>query len=346
MDLWIYTEDFEALGVVDTATSIIWANRFRQCGDFEIYISTSEKWLELLKEDRLVVRPDDDMVGIIEHIKTGTDYEDGDFITVTGRCTRSILARRIIWDQTTIDGYVETGMRRLVTEALISPAIAARKYDRLTLAPAHGFTETVQAQYTGDNLLEKIEELCAAKNMGFKITRQDGQHVLDFYKGVDRSMSQRERPRVIFSEDYDNLRGTTYDLNKTDYKTVALVAGEGEGTARRRTIVSRSVDQEGLHRREVFVDARDVSSDEGAISDTQYIALLAERGDTALAEAPIVQSMEGSIDPTIMYKYKEDYFLGDIVTVVNKHGISVDTQVLEVVEVWDAEGYTVTPTFG
>lgn len=346
MDLWIYSEDFAALGVVDTATSIIWANRFRQVGDFEIYISASEKWLDLLQEDRLVVRPDDDMVGIIERVQTGTDYEDGDFIIATGRCTRSILARRIVWDQTTINGTAENGMRKLVTDAFISPTIAARKYDRLALAAAHGYTDKLQAQYTGDNILEKIEEICAAKNTGFKMTRQNGKHVLDFYKGTDRSMTQRINPRVIFSEEYDNLRATTYTLDKTEYKTVALVAGEGEGTARRRTIVGRSVDQSGLHRREVFVDARDVSSDEGAVSETEYIAQLADRGETALCEAPIIQSMEGTIEPTQMYTYKVDYFLGDIVTVVNKYGIQVNTQVLEVVETWDEEGYTCTPTFG
>lgn len=346
MDLWIYSEDFVALGVVDTATSIIWANRFRQAGDFEIYISASEKWLDLLQEDRLVVRPDDDMVGIIERVQDGNDYEDGDYIIVTGRCTRSLLARRIVWDQTTINGYVETGLRRLVTDAFISPAIAARKYDRLALATAHGYKDAMQGQYTGTNLLEAVEEICAAKNFGFKVTRQNGKHVVDFYKGTDRSMTQRVNPRVIFSEEYDNLRGTTYTLDKTEYKTVALVAGEGEGTARRRTIVGRSVDQSGLHRREVFVDARDVSSDDGAIPDAEYMAQLAARGDAALSEAPIIQSMEGTIEPMQMYAYKVDYFLGDIVTVVNKHGIQVNTQVLEVVETWDEDGYTCTPTFG
>ena len=33
-------------------------------------------------------------------------------------------------------------------------------------------------------------------------------------------------------------------------------------------------------------------------------------------------------------------------TVINKHGIQADTQVLEIVETWDSDGYTVTPTFG
>lgn len=347
MDLWIYTEDFVAQGIVDTASSIIWANRYRQCGDFEIYVSVSADMLELLQVDRFVVRPDDDMVGIIESVQTGTSVEDGDYLLATGRCTRSILARRIVWEQTTLSGTTENVLRQLITDAFISPAIAARQYSRLVLAPAHGYTDRTTAQYTGDNILEAVEALCAAKNYGFKITRdEDNNLVLDFYKGTDRSMGQSANPRVIFSEEYDNLRSTSYTLNKQDYRTVALVAGEGEGAARRRTIVARTVDQEGLHRRELYVDARDVSSNDGEIAETEYLAQLAERGDTGLSEAPIVQSMEGEIEPGQMYEYKKDYFMGDTVTVINKYGVQVDTQVLEVVEVWDENGYTCTPTFG
>lgn len=346
MDLWILNENFERLGIVDTATSIIWANRFRQCGDFEIYVSYSDYYADLLREDCLVVREDDDMVGIIENVQDGNDTENGDYLIVSGRCARVILTRRIVWDQTTLDCAVEEGMRQLVTDAFISPVIPGRKYEKLALAAAHGYTDKMSAQYTGDIILEVLESLAAAKNYGFKITLEDGMLVLDFYKGVDRSRGQSENPRVIFSEAYDNLQATTFTLNKADYKTVALVAGEGEGAARRRTIVGRSVDQSGLHRREVYVDARDVSSNDGEISASEYMAQLAERGDTALAEAPIVQSMEGTIEPLQMYAYRKDYFLGDIVTVVNKHGLEANTQVLEIVEVWDENGYTCTPTFG
>ena len=110
--------------------------------------------------------------------------------------------------------------------------------------------------------------------------------------------------------------------------------------------MGRSVDQSGLHRREMYVDARDISSNDGEISTSAYMAQLAERGNQSLSEAPTVRSMEGTIEPTMMFEYKKDYFLGDLVTVINKHGIQADTQVLEIVETWDSDGYTVTPTFG
>lgn len=352
MDLWIYDENFVAQGIVDAASSIIWANRYRQCGDFEIKVAATVDMIALLltgdeDADRFVVRPDDDMIGMIEYAQIVTDEESGDYLIVSGRCCRSILARRIVWNQTTVNGTAENGLRKLVTDAFISPAIPERKYERLKLAAACGFTEKLEAQYTGDNILEVHEAVCAANNYGFKVTRgEDSTLVLGLYKGVDRTVGQWENPRVIFSEEYDNLRATTYTMDKKGYKTVALVAGEGEGSARRRRVVNRLVDLSGLRRRELFVDAKDVSSNDGEITTTEYNAQLDDRGITTLSEAPIVRSMEGQIEPGQMYTYKVDYNLGDFVTIVNKYGVQVDAQVLEVVEVWDENGYTCTPTFG
>lgn len=346
MDLWILDGDtFEPVGIVDTASSIIWTNRFRECGDFEIYINATPESVELLQKDRLVARQDDEMLCIIEAVKLDTDEENGDYLTVTGRCTRSILSRRIVWDQTVLSGTVENGMRRLVSDAFISPAITARKYEKLALAPSHGYTDQVTAQYTGDEILDAITELAAANNYGFKMPLRGGVLELDFYKGVDRSAGQSENPRVIFSEEFDSLAASSYSSDKTKYKSVALVAGEGEGAERKRTTVSRSVDQEGLHRREMFIDARDVSSNEGEITEAEYTAQLAERGRTNMSEAAVVESMTGSILPR-QYTYGVDYFLGDIVTVRNKYGIMVNAQVLEVMEKWDEAGYECTPTFG
>lgn len=352
MDLWIYNEDLTLQGIVDTAASIIWANRFRQCGDFEIYVPASVAMIELLKEDRLVGRPDSKMVGVIEYVGTETDEEAGDHLIVKGRCLRSILDRRIIWDQTALTGTVENVMRRLVTDAFISPAIPERKYDKLVLAEAHGYTDTVQVQFTGDVLLEAIEELCAANNYGFEVTMtsttimQEGFLTVDFYKGVDRSENQRKLPRVVFSEEYDNLITSSYTRDKTKYKSVALVAGEGEGSARRKVVVTRADDLSGLHRREIFIDARDVSSNEGEISNAEYEAQLAERGRTNMSEAAIIESFAGTMDTGHAHVLGVDYDLGDIVTVINKYGVRANAQVLEIVESWDENGYTCTPTFG
>lgn len=346
MDLYIYTEEMDLLGIVDTASSIIWSDRYRQNGDFEIYIAASPEMVALLALDNWVVCPGRSMVGIIETVKLTTDEEQGDYLTVTGRCLRSILSRRIVWDQTQLSGTVENAMRRLITDAFIAPTLAARKYDRVVLAEAHGYPSSVDKQYTGTVVQEAIEELCATYDYGYTVTVDDAKRVVvDFYRGADRSAGQEDIPRVIFSEAFDNLMGSTYTADTTNYKNVALVAGEGEGAARKREPVGSSSNT-GLHRREMYLDARDLSTNDGEIDDATYRQQMQSRGDTSLAEAGVVESMDGAVEHTTQYVYGADYFLGDRVTVINKYGIQIDVQVLEVVEVWDENGYSCTPTFG
>lgn len=352
MELWIYSDAFAKLGVVDTADSIIWANRFRQCGDMEIYVAATDKMRDLLifdaeQEDRFVVRRDDEMACIIERVESVTDEEKGDFLLVTGRCLRSIYTRRIVWEQTVLSGTVEDGLRRLVSDAFMSDAMQGRKYAPLQLAAAHGYTDTLEKQITGAELLTAVEEICAANNYGFKVTisPREGTMTADFYKGADRTAGQSENPRVIFSEQYGNLLGTNHTRDATAYKTVAKVAGEGEGTARRSVVVSRTGQTSGLRRREMFVDARDISSNDGEIGVTEYTGLLIDRGRSSMSEASMVESMTGSIIPR-QYVYGRDYFLGDLVTVIDKNGTAADTRVLEIIETWDENGYTATPTFG
>lgn len=346
MDLHIYTEEMSLLGIVDTASSIIWADRYRQNGDFEIYIAASPEMMELLATDNWVVCPGRSMVGIIEKVELTTDAEEGDYLTVTGRCLRSIMERRIVWDQTQLSGTVEDAMRKLITDAFIEPRIALRKYDRLVLAEAHGFTDKVDTQYTGKVVQEAVEELCASYDYGYTVTVNDaGQVVVDFYRGTNRTAGQEDNPRVIYSETFDNLMGSTYTKDTTNHRNTALVAGEGEGAARKLATVGYDR-HTGLHRRELYVDARDVSSNDGEIDSLKYTMLLNARGYAALAETGVVESMEGSVEHTTQYVYRVDYFLGDRVTVLNRYGIQTDVQVLEVVEVWDESGYSCTPTFG
>lgn len=346
MELWIYTPDYELMDVCDTASSIIWTTRARQCGDFEIYVQASPEMLALLQEDRIVSKPGDPYGAIIEKVHIKTDEEFGDFITATGRSLCSIYDRRIVWEQTQISGTVENAMRRLVTDAYISPAIEARKYDKLTLADAHGYTDTVRAQYTGTVLLEALEKLSAAHGYGFTVKMQGGVLVADFYKGVDRSTGQSENTPVIFSEFYDTLITSAYTKDKTLLKNVALVAGEGEGSARKRATVTRDSTVTGLSRREMYIDARDVSSNEGEITDAEYLEQLTQRGISDLSEATEIESFEGVIQSQQQYTFGVDYNLGDLVTVVNKYGVQANAHVLEVMEVWDENGYTCTPTFG
>ena len=91
-------------------------------------------------------------------------------------------------------------------------------------------------QTTGDNLLTKIEEICEAYNIGFKMPLRYGMLWFEMYSGVDRSYNQNSNPWVIFSDDYDNLIDSEYVYSTSEYKNVFLIAGEGEGLDRKQDL--------------------------------------------------------------------------------------------------------------
>ena len=133
--------------------------------------------------------------------------------------------------------------------------------------------------------------------------------------------------------------------SNSSLKNVALVGGEGEGSERKYTAVGSG---QGLERRELFVDARDISSDLGdgeTLSETEYNAQLQQRGKENLAENTDLTSFEGETESTVMFKYGEDFFIGDIVQIANEYGHKTKARILELVISENEEGTSAYPTF-
>lgn len=342
MEFYILNTSKELIGVLDMFQSAIWTPRYSDVGDFELQVTACPEMLQMLAEDHLLTRLDDDMVGVVERVKLVTDEEDGDSLLVSGRDAKCILERRIVWTQTNLSGTVENCVRQLITENVISPSDPARVIPNFVLGARKGFTETMQMQVTGDNLLEVITKICQTYAMGFSVRVEGGNFVFDLYKGEDRSFRQSANPRVKFSPEFENVLTVEYESDRTNVKNVALVAGEGEGTDRRTVSVGT---ESGLSRRELYVDARDVSTNNGEIDATTYSAMLSERGSERLTEHGVITSFFGQVEPSVNYEYKKDYFLGDIVQIENEYGITAPQRITEIIECEDANGYSVTPTF-
>lgn len=343
MDLYILDKEFSPIGIIDTASSIIWADRYYDVGDFEIYIQAEKKIIELLQEEHYVSRLDSAMVGIIEKISLVTDVENGDYLIVSGRDLKSILERRIIWNQSNLSGKTELIMRKLIEDNVINPSETARQIPGILLGEIKGFTEEHELQATGENLLTKIIELCKASEIGWMVfLNEEGQIVIDFYRGENRSYSQDVNPYVVFSPEFDNLLATETSQDISAFKNTALVAGEGEGVAKITYTVGTAT---GMDRREMYIDASDISTNDGEISLSQYRSLLRDRGLEYLAAAAKTFHISGTLETALTYKLNEDYYLGDTVTASNEYGISANTKILEIIESEDSSGYKVIPTF-
>ncbi len=354
VDIYVLNRNFERVGVCDSYSSVLWITRYFSPGDFELYLPATNDNISLLKEDfycvrdKDIIRDDDGIiyknVMIIAHVQVITDIENGNYLTVTGRCLKSLLARRIIWQQTILSGSVETGIRRVVTENAINPTIPERKIAQLQLGQIKGFNDSIDKQATGDNLADFIAEVCTAYGLGWEVFIKANKFIFELYKGENRSYNQSNNPYVVFSQEFDNLLTTDYQYDKTNYKNVALVAGEGEGLNRRTKAVGTA---SGLDRYELFVDSRNSSSNAGEITAAEYDKMLEEEGRETLDsdENSILENISGEVEPSANYKFGEDYFLGDIVEVINEYGIETTPRITEIIESEDDNGVYTIPTF-
>ena len=283
---------------------------------------------------------------IIKNLQIVTDVENGDYLTVTGRELKFLLHQRIIWNQTILTGTAENAIRQLITENAITPTDSKRIIPALALAASAGLKDSINKQVTGDYLDQAITDICTAYNYGWAAYISNGQIFVEVYSGVDRSYNQTARPYVVFSEDFENLYNTDYQLASEEYANTTLIGGEGEGIERVYTTIG--ADKSGLARFETFTDARDISrnaNSEEEISAADYLLLLQERGSENLSAMGITEGFSGEILSDVAFKYEKDFFLGDLVTVINKYGISRNVRVLSAIESDDEAGSTLVPQF-
>jgi hypothetical protein len=150
----------------------------------------------------------------------------------------------------------------------------------------------------------------------------------------------------VFSKEFDNVLEQNYTDSSNNYKNVCLVAGVGEGTARKLVTVGTG---SGLDRLEVFNDQKGLSNvvDNVNLSDADYNKLLTEKGREKLAERADVKTFDSKINLNSNVTYKTDFDLGDIVTCRSqKWGITIDTRITEIEEIYERGKPSINITFG
>ena len=214
------------------------------------------------------------------------------------------------------------------------------------LANAHGFAKSITFQATYKNLLVYEEKLAKYLQAGIRFRPDFSAKKIYFelYAGVNRTLSQSDVPRVVFSDEYNNLTKISYTNNEQLYSNVCYVGGQGEGE-NRTYVIAGDDSLTGLERREVFLSSSDVSPNNQ--TDEQYKASLKQRGDDKLNNSGISLSVEASVNPIGNFIYKTDYDLGDLVTIKNtKFGINIDERITEVTEIYEGGAFSVSLTFG
>ncbi|MDO8970950.1 MAG: siphovirus ReqiPepy6 Gp37-like family protein, partial [Saprospiraceae bacterium] len=242
-----------------------------------------------------------------------------------------------------LSNTVENIMRILVQTCCLSPEDPKRTIPLLQLGPLQGFTPTVTMQVTYRNLNQTLYQLTMTHQIGWDITLDPLAKKLNFicYQPINRSSAQTIVAKVVFSENYENLKATQYQRSQRFLSNLALVGGQGEGEER---ILVQVGDAEGLDRKEVFINAKDQRWEE-ELSEQEYIYVLIQKGWQSMQ--PEVEYFESEVDVYGSTRIRQDFDLGDTVSIeMSQWSKQIHVQVTEISEVFDEMGLRVIPIFG
>ena len=348
MQLIVLDKDFNTLGAVSVFTTLLWSRRYTSLGAFELY--TTKDYFELLSSGRYLYRQDAEELGVIDEVNYSQDDKGKREVYAKGNFAEVLLAQRVIANRTILSDTLENVMRSLVSANAISPPLADRKIENLVLGSPAGISNTFSMQITGDNLSDALYKIGNAYGISHRLrfNYQTNQLAFEVWQGKDRRDSQNVNSWAIFSNDFYNIRNVTYNRCDSDYKNYAYVAGEGEGTA--RVVVEVDIRSGKEERRELYVDARDLRSEDESgkkIADAKYREMLINRGKNKLAEYAKAQSVTSGIDPHANLVYKKDFDLGDYCTYINSEiGIASEQRITEILETYEGGKKEIQVTFG
>lgn len=354
MDIWVLDDKYETVTICDTFDSIVWTTRYNDVGEAEIVTYPFDNILETVQMGSYLMQKNSDRYMIVEDLEIVEDTEQGDTITFRVEDLASILKRRVINTYTSFNCPVRSAISSLLNTYFVNPSDAKRKIPNFTtVIPSGGrFDVNIETVFLGETVYEAITALCQATDLGYKVLPYGaGGFKFELYEGVDRSYNQNAVPAVIFSDTFENLLNTRFHESLTDYKNVMYIGGEGEGPEK---FIVEIGSGSGLNRRETWAeisatrrtDEEDADGNPIDLTDEQYSALLKEKGAVELAEYKAIKAFDGEIDAERQFVLGEDFFIGDIVQVVNKWGYENVCRISEIVECEDdSDGHRYYPTF-
>lgn len=231
----VYTQSLELIGILEVHRSIIWEENAFSSGSFSVDSIITSNTSTMLQPEN-IIWIEGETAGIIEYVKENAD-ESGPYITVKGRTLTGILNRRVLWGLYNLSGTVPEIMHALVDDCCVNPTrgdVDARKIPGLVLLDTPAGGETIQLQKTGGYLLDVLQSLGETYGVSFGVRFNPAVPQMEFWTrwGENRTIYQDANNPILYSTELDDVLSSEYLYNSQDYRNVALVAGEGDGSER------------------------------------------------------------------------------------------------------------------
>lgn len=357
MEVYILDSLYRRTDVVDKYQSLIWTERMREYGDFELKLQSTLENRNKFKEGTKLAILDSYRVMTVETVEDSTDESGENFLDVKGTSMEAILDQRLalaaLSDTTTNPKWSITDTPKAIAEKMfhdicvtgvLDPGDVIPMINEGSIFPADTIPfppDEVTYEIDPKPLYDAMTDLCGLYLMGFRLVRNGdtGQLWFDVYMGSDRTSHQTALPAVVFSPGLDNLQDTSELTSIATYKNVAYVISP-VGHA---VVYPMDVDPEteGFERRVLLVNVTDIPD---GTSPEDATAIMTQRGYEELAKNRRTSAFDGEISQISQYVYGRDYNLGDLVELRDANGVGNTMQVTEHIFVSDKEGDRSYPT--
>jgi len=244
----------------------------------------------------------------------------------------------------------ESVLYHYVENNLVAPVDVNRAISDVVVATNLNRGQIVSWRSRFKNLAEELSEISMISGLGWNvdIDTTNQQFVFKVLEGRDLTVNQYILPPAIFSPEFNTIGQLSYTESDLNYRNTAIVAGQGEGLARRIIEVGITT---GHDRYELFIDARDVAEETEADPPVARPVLdieadLTIRGQQALTEYQQEIYLEGQALTKSQLIYERDYDLGDMVTLQEREwGITRNARITEAKEIYEQSGKKIELVF-
>lgn len=355
-----FEADLDPIGVVEEFTSFIWNKSYNKFGEFEINAPYTKRNADLFKQGNFVYKKGDAIIAMIDNIEIDLTEEGVRNFKIRGKTVEIVLDRRVAfqgWGEFYNEkDHVSNIMYHLFYNAFSTGAGVRGLYPFLNYQEqGQNIGDIVQFQGDG-SVYNCVNKLAEENDIGFNIhlynadnpiqKRSDGTLLLfHIYQGIDRTEDQTSNDAVILSLDFEDILTSTYINNTESTYNVGWVRGTNEAGFDFNTEIG-DLSLSGWDRKEAYIDGSSVETT--GLNNAEYMAALQKYAQGEMLDAKKVETFECKIKTfgNLQYRYGEDYFLGDKITIYDNFlDLKINARITAVEEDF-SDTYNLILTFG
>lgn len=302
MIISFYDKNLELITVISRWVSLLGVNTYNTMGVFTLELRNNANISKLMKDFFYCTIDNDDEN---PYIVMSAQSVDGNIVFTGFPCTY-IFSKR---------ASTEVISNQNAEQAMKSLVDGMTPWDNLTTAPLQGLTDTFNNQISDKQVIEYLQGIAQATDIGFKVVKEGKKLVFKCFKPTVNN-------NVKYSTSLRNVSNLEYFKSDNDFYNVAIVAGAGEGS-NRITVIAMVGNPTGTDRRELYIDARNEQPEEGETDDA-YKQRLTQIGLQKLAETIKVETFH------FLVKESDNVKLGDVINItLNEFNITTKARVTE-----------------